>query len=131
MPDAEPGDVIVQIKERPHKLFKRKGADLFMEKEISLIESLTGVDFVLTHLDGRKIRIKNNPGEIVKPDDLKTVESCGMPFHKKSYVFGNLFILFKIKFPNSLDEASMNLLGEALGVSLSEGKKVSILSKTG
>ena len=39
-----------------------------MEKEISLLEALTGVDFVVTHLDGRKIRIKNTPGEIIKPD---------------------------------------------------------------
>jgi DnaJ family protein A protein 2 len=53
----------------------RKGADLVMEKEITLIEALTGVDFVLQHLDGKKIRIKNNAGEIIKPDDVKTVEN--------------------------------------------------------
>ena len=53
-----------------------------IEKEISLIESLTGVDFVLTHLDGRKIRIKNKVGEVIKPDDIKTVEGYGMPYHK-------------------------------------------------
>jgi DnaJ homolog subfamily A member 2 len=57
VPDVEPGDVIVQIREKKHKTFIRRGADLFMEKEITLIESLTGLDFVLTHLDGRKVRI--------------------------------------------------------------------------
>jgi len=66
----------------PHQLFKRKGADLLIEKEISLLEALTGVDFVLTHLDGKKIRIKNTPGEVIKPDDIKTVENHGMPYHK-------------------------------------------------
>jgi DnaJ homolog subfamily A member 2 len=60
VPDVEPGDVIVQIREKKHKLFSRKGADLYMEKEISLIEALTGLEFVITHLDGKKIRIKNN-----------------------------------------------------------------------
>ena len=30
-----------------------------IEKEITLIEALTGVDFVIKHLDGRNIRIKN------------------------------------------------------------------------
>src|SRR4051794_5223804 len=40
VPEVEAGDVIVQIKEKKHKTFIRKGADLFMEKEISLIESL-------------------------------------------------------------------------------------------
>ena len=53
-----------------------------IEKEITLLEALTGVDFVLKHLDGKKIRIKNNPGEVIKPDDIKTVEGFGMPYHK-------------------------------------------------
>jgi DnaJ family protein A protein 2 len=95
--------VIIQVKEKKHKTFQRKGADLFMEKEISLIEALTGLDFVLTHLDGRKIRIKNTPGEVIKPDQLMTVENLGMPFHKKVYSLGNLIIQFKIKFPASMD----------------------------
>jgi DnaJ family protein A protein 2 len=81
-PGMEPGDIIVQVNEEAHSEFKRKGADLLLEKEISLLESLTGVDFVLTHLDGRKIRIKNKPGEVIKPDDIKTVEGHGMPYHK-------------------------------------------------
>jgi len=99
IPDAEAGDVIVQIKEKPHKSFHRKGADLIIEKEITLLEALTGLDFVLTHLDGKKYRIKNSAGEIIKHDDIKTVEHLGMPFSKKTYTFGNLFIHFKVKFP--------------------------------
>jgi DnaJ family protein A protein 2 len=78
---------------------------LLFEKEISLIEALTGVDFVITHLDDRKIRIKNKPGEVIKPDDIKTVENLGMPLHKTPYKFGNLFIIFKIVFPDSLTTA--------------------------
>lgn len=46
-----------------------------MEKEITLIEALTGLELVITHLDGRKIRIKSKPGEVIKHDDLKTVEN--------------------------------------------------------
>lgn len=68
VPDVEPGDVIIVVQERKHKVFHRKGADLFMEKEIDLVEALTGLDFVLTHLDGKKIRIRNNPGEVVTHD---------------------------------------------------------------
>ena len=115
IPDAEPGDVIVVIQEKKHKLFKRKGADLFMEKEITLIEALTGLDFILTHLDGRKIRIKNKAGEVIKPDSLFTVENLGMPFHKRTYQHGNLIIQFKIKFPTQIDAKSSTLLQEALG----------------
>lgn len=104
----EAGDVIIVVRQRPSKVFERKGADLFYEKEISLLESLTGVEFTITHLDGRTIRIKNKAGEIVKPNDVMTVEEQGMPFHKQSYKFGNLFIKFKIKFPDTLQSAEMD-----------------------
>jgi len=76
-----------------------------MEKTISLADALTGVDFTITHLDGSKIRVKNTPGEVIKPEDLKTLEGKGLPFHKKTWENGNLFIIFKVVFPDSLKEA--------------------------
>jgi len=87
---------------------------LVIEKEILLLQALTGVDFVITHLDGRKIRIKNNPGEIIKHDEIKVVEGMGMPFHKRVFNYGNLFVHFKVKFPDTLDANSMELLASAL-----------------
>ena len=57
MPDVEAGDVVIQIKIKPNKIFMRKGADLYMEKEITLLEALTKVDFTIMHLDGKIIRI--------------------------------------------------------------------------
>ena len=61
-PDKEPGDVVLVVKEQPHKLFKRKGADLLIEKEITLLEALTGVDFVVDFLDGSKFRVQTERG---------------------------------------------------------------------
>ena len=101
-PGMEAGDVVIVCQEQSHKRFKRKGADLLMEKTITLVEALTGVDFSITHLDGTKIRVKNVPGEVIKPEDLKTLEGKGLPFHKKSWEFGNLFIIFKVTFPDSM-----------------------------
>lgn len=63
-----------------------------MEKSISLVDALTGVDFVFEHLDGQQIRVKNKPGQVIKPDSLMTLEGKGLPFHKRSYEFGNLYI---------------------------------------
>lgn len=63
---------------------------------------MTGVDFVLNHLDGQKIRIKNVPGEVIKPNDIKTVLDKGLPFLSKSFKFGNLYVIFKVAFPTSL-----------------------------
>jgi len=42
------------------KDFVRKGADLIYKMEINLLQALTGVSFVITHLDGKKILIKSN-----------------------------------------------------------------------
>lgn len=106
-PDREPGDVIIVVNEQPHALFKRKGADLLMEKEITLLESLTGCDFLVEHLDGTKLRVKSQPGQVIKPETLMTIEEKGLPFHKNPYEFGNLFVLFKVKFPDSLSEAQI------------------------
>ena len=94
-----------------------------MEKEITLLEALTGVDFVITHLDGRKIRIKNKPGEVIKPDEIKTVEGHGMPYHKQPYKFGNLFVVFKVTFPNSLKPEQVSKISEALS---SQKKKADV-----
>ena len=104
MPDVEPGDVIVVIKIRPNKLFSRKGADLYMDKEISLLEALTGVNFTIMHLDGRIVRITGKEGVVIKPNMVMTCEGLGMPLHKTSYKFGNLFINFKIKFPETINQ---------------------------
>lgn len=114
-PGVEAGDVVLVVQEQPHKKFKRKGADLLMEKEITLLEALAGVDFVFEHLDGTKIRVKNTPGEVIKPDDIKTVEEKGMPFHKSSYKYGNLFIIFKVTFPETLKPKSITSVQAALG----------------
>ena len=60
------------------------------------------MNFVITHLDGTKIRIKNEPGEVIKPDDLKTVPEKGLPFYKQPYKFGNMFVMFKVTFPDKM-----------------------------
>ena len=52
IPGVESGDVIVVVDQQPHKIFKRKGGDLMIEKEILLSEALTGVSFTIAHLDG-------------------------------------------------------------------------------
>jgi len=66
-PDMDTGDVVFVLKQQEHEVFKRRGADLFIEKDISLVEALCGFEMSVTHLDGRKLLIKTQPGDIVKP----------------------------------------------------------------
>jgi len=108
--------VVIIVQEQPHKMFKRKGADLLIEKEITLLQALTGVDFTITHLDGSKLRIMNNPGEVIKPEDIKTVQEKGLPFHRQSYKFGNMYVVFKVSFPKQIPKAALQAVSTALAV---------------
>jgi DnaJ family protein A protein 2 len=110
----ETGDVIIVVNEQPHALFKRKGADLFIEKEITLLEALTGVNFVIDFLDGTKFKVTNKPGEVIKPDSIMTIEEKGLPFHKSPYKFGNLFILFRVEFPETMNSSQMKEVSTSL-----------------
>jgi DnaJ family protein A protein 2 len=61
------GDIYARILIEKHKVFERKGADLFMEKKISLLEALTGFSFELEHLNGQKYIVATSPGEVINP----------------------------------------------------------------
>merc|ERR1719362_693043 len=51
-PDSATGDVVFVLKQQEHAEFKRRGADLFIERKISLVEALCGFKIEVTHLDG-------------------------------------------------------------------------------
>jgi DnaJ family protein A protein 2 len=114
-PEIETGDVVVEVTVEPHKVFTRVGADLKIKRDITLLEALTGVSFVLTHLDGKKILVKNDVGEIVNPGVLKTLREKGMPFYNMTFKYGNLYIEFNILFPKALEiENSAEILEKVL-----------------
>ena len=113
-PEVENGDVVFEIYLDKHKDFIRKGADLIYKCEISLLQALTGLKFVLKHLDGRKIVIYTKPGEIIKPLKLKTVKELGMPFFESPYKFGNLYLDFQILFPEKLTDEQVKKVTDIL-----------------
>jgi len=43
-----------------------------------------------------------------------TIEEKGLPFHKNPYKFGNLFVIFSVKFPETLDAAQMEQISKLL-----------------
>lgn len=56
-PGFSPSDLYFRIKTEKHDIFTRKGADLFMNKDISLNEALTGFSLEIKHLDSTKFYI--------------------------------------------------------------------------
>lgn len=122
-PNAEPGDVVFILQEKKHPVFKRKHADLLLQKDVTLMEALCGYEFIVNQLDGRKILVKSKPGEIIRPESspgepyCKCVEGEGMPLKGTGgYEKGKLFIYFRIMFPREgeLNQAAIASLKSVL-----------------
>jgi len=114
-PDIKiPGDVVIVLQEKKHDRFERRGQDLFMKKSISLLEALCGFAFPVTQLDGRVLLIKSQPGEIVKPGEVKSVPGEGMPKHRNPFDKGFLLIEFDVELPESLPATTLSALAKLL-----------------
>jgi len=98
-PGIMPGDVVFVLQQKEHKTFKRKNDDLLIQQKIPLVEALCGTNFIVTHLDGRKLVVKTQPGELIRPGDVKTIDDEGMPMHKNPFVKGKLYVSFEVQFP--------------------------------
>ncbi|MCL7052037.1 hypothetical protein MKW94_014778 [Papaver nudicaule] len=110
-------DIIVIVVLRNHSKFRRIGDDLFVDHHtLSLTEALCGVQFVLAHLDGRKLLIKTKPGEIIKPGSFKAVSNEGMPMYQRPFMKGKLYIHFTSDFHGSLTSEQRKTLKGLLPV---------------
>lgn len=95
-PDIIPGDVVLIIKEKVHSIFTRDGNNLKIDKTINLKQALTGIDFNITHLDGRTIFIKKDG--VTCDKYIQTIPHHGMNGH------GALIITYHIEFPSTLTQ---------------------------
>lgn len=107
VPNMEKGDVNFVIQAKDHELFKRKGADLLVVKEVSLNQALCGFTYKINHLDGRVLVVTSRPGEVIKPEMstkstlpfVKVVDGEGFPSKGNPFAKGDLYIMFRVKFP--------------------------------
>mmetsp|Transcript_17583 Transcript_17583/g.60826 ORF Transcript_17583/g.60826 Transcript_17583/m.60826 type:complete len:1027 (-) Transcript_17583:210-3290(-) len=129
-PNADPGDVIFVLQQKEHNVFKRKGADLLLQRDISLVEALVGFSFTVTQLDGRELLVVSAPGQVVRPEAapgvpfVMAVADEGMPKAGNPFDKGRLFVLFTIVFPpaHSLSVEKCALLKQALPPPLNNDK---------
>jgi len=111
-PNTEAGDIYFVVNEQEHRFFKRKGADLLMNKTVSLNEALCGFEWEVNHLDDRKIIVKSQPGEVIQPvaadgtPFVKIIRNEGMPSHGDPFNRGDLYILFRVQFPKENELSS-------------------------
>lgn len=87
--------------------YKREGQNLIINKEISLIDSLCGVHFGITHLDDRIIEVEFN--DILKYNNVLVIKGEGMPANGRNKK-GDLIIRFKIIYPSKFIEQQKEYL---------------------
>jgi len=109
--DTCKGDIKVFIKVINNSSFERKGLDLYIEKNITLKESLCGFSFELKYINGKIYTINNQTGNIIPPEYQKIIPNMGLTRENKK---GNLIIHFKISFPDILSSEQIEKLNTIL-----------------
>jgi len=82
-PGVMAGDLYVRIRIAKHKVFERRGADLYIEKKIPLVEALTGTSFTLPFLDGTQLNISTSVGQVISPGIHLSIIFRGIAYHQK------------------------------------------------
>lgn len=105
-PDTIPGDVVVVVQQKEHDYFKRDGPNLLYKKTITVLEALTGFEFIIKHMDEdppRYLRIRSDPNMVYRTGDIKCISGEGMPTHKNPMLRGNLYVEMNVEFPKPAD----------------------------
>lgn len=108
------GDLILEIKINPHKHFVRKNNDLFYKKEITFIESITGINMEIEYFNEIiKINTLNEFG-IISPTKQYMIENKGMPLMNSNDKKGNMIIEFNIVYPKIKNKEKISELKNLL-----------------
>lgn len=112
-PDAISGDVKFIVRTIPHKRFRRRGNDLFLKLDISLLEALVGFQKTFTHLDGRNITVARE--NVARPGTAAKIDHEGMPVQNNPSEHGDLYVEYNIIFPTSLTQEQKLQIAKVLG----------------
>lgn len=98
-PGCVAGDIICHIEEEEHPVFARQQDDLIIVKKIDLTDVITGCEFDVKALDGRKLLVQLTPGLLKSSENcILTVPNEGMPKSGNPHIRGNLQIKFEVTF---------------------------------
>ena len=83
---------------KPHKVFKRKGADLYLEMPISFDQAALGAEIIVPTLDG-KVSYKVPAG--TQPGTTFRLKNKGVKYLKREAT-GDLYVKVNIEVPTKL-----------------------------
>ncbi len=119
-----PGDLYVEIHERPHDIFSRQGDDLHCRVTVPMTAAALGTRLTIKTLDGEE-QVEIRPG--TQPGATVRLRGCGVP-HLRGTGRGDLFVHLDVRTPTKLDAEQERLLREFARL---RGEEVAQLTKQG
>jgi molecular chaperone DnaJ len=101
-----PGDLYVEVHERPHEVFTRDGDDLHCRVALPMTVAALGTTITLKTLDGEE-RVEVRPG--TQPDTVIPLRARGVP-HLRGVGRGDLHVHLDVRTPTRLDAEQEQLL---------------------
>ncbi len=101
------GDLYVRIKIRPHKIFRRKGDDLFLKTEVPFSTISLGGEVEIPSLEKKQIILKVPAG--TESGKVFRISGKGIP-HFSGWGRGNMYVELTVKTPKRLTKKQKELL---------------------
>jgi len=116
------GDLYVEIHERPHDVFSRKGDDLHCRVTVPMAAAALGTRLTIKTLDSEE-NVDVNPG--TQPGSTVKLKARGVP-HLRGTGRGDLFVHLDVRTPTKLDPDQERLMRE---FATARGEEIAELSK--
>jgi DnaJ-class molecular chaperone len=95
------GDALIQVRVRPHPLFRREGYDIHLDAPVSLQEALSGASIEMPTIDGRvAVKLPKNANTGAK----LRLKGRGVP-RGKNGARGDQYVTLKVMLPDPPDPA--------------------------
>jgi len=108
---GEPGDLHVVINVLPHRIFERRGDDLYMSAPISFAQAALGGEETVTTIEGKQVKVKIPPE--TQTNTKFRLQGLGMP--RLAGGKGDLYIKAVVQTPRNLTQQQKERLREAFG----------------
>jgi molecular chaperone DnaJ len=100
------GDLVVRIRVKPHERFKRDGADIFYDANISMIDAVLGKTIVVPTLEGtEKLTVEQG----TQPNSIIKLKGKGLP-HLGGRGRGDQYVRLVVNIPSKLDKRQKKIL---------------------
>lgn len=109
IPGSPPGDLIVNVKVKPHDIFRREHNNLVCEWKMPVWDAILGSTINIGTIDGRTISVNIPPG--TQPDTVFSCSGEGVP-DVRSKTKGNLLVKVKIGIPKNLSDQQREIINQ-------------------